>query len=109
MLSTTWPLCRRVLATQGNYECSPSAMLAVINDCCTVKRLPPGAAAAGAAGVVGEPGFGGGEGGGEAVQAGPGALPGGGAGGDTVFFMNGFHLHRNKSQVSPAFVVGYWP
>ncbi len=70
-------------------------MLAVINDCCAVKRMPPGAAA----GAAGEAGVGGGEGRGEAVQEGPGALPGSGGGGETVFLMNGFHLHRNKSQV----------
>lgn len=101
---------------QGNYECSPSSMIAVINECCAMKRaaaLERTDTRAGAAGAgAGATGGGGAGADADSALAQPvglggaagGAGGGGGAstGGGAVFIMNGFHLHRNKSQYGPA-------
>ncbi|GFR43398.1 hypothetical protein Agub_g4477, partial [Astrephomene gubernaculifera] len=98
-----------LLLLKGNYECSPSAMIAVINECCSVRN---GAPAAGAAALRSGQG-----GGSTAINAGSsgsrsGSIGGGGSSsspgssgeraGEMAFLMNGFHLHRNKSQYGPA-------
>ncbi|KAG2445343.1 hypothetical protein HYH02_008808 [Chlamydomonas schloesseri] len=117
-----------LLLLKGNYECSPSSMITVINECCAMKRAAAleradtrsataaaaaatGAGAGSGVGRTGGLGAGGGSdlaldmlaGSAAAGAAGAGGGGGGGAGGGgAVFIMNGFHLHRNKSQYGPA-------
>ncbi|KAG2501995.1 hypothetical protein HYH03_000491 [Edaphochlamys debaryana] len=79
-----------LLLLKGNYECSPSAMISAINEICSIRQLPlpsAGAAAAAAGGTGG---------------SGTGSPASGPAPTEAVFVMNGFHLHRNKSQYGPA-------
>ncbi|KXZ52040.1 hypothetical protein GPECTOR_10g1063 [Gonium pectorale] len=83
-----------LLLLKGNYECSPSAMITVINECCAVRKEASLAAGAGGAGAGGAAAGG--------YTSGAGAGDGAGGSGETVFIMNGFHLHRNKSQYGPA-------
>ncbi|GLI70323.1 hypothetical protein VaNZ11_015278, partial [Volvox africanus] len=96
-----------LLLLKGNYECSPSAMIAVINECCAVRRAAltaagPAAGSGGGAGFWGRAGSGADIASAAGSGSGSGATAAAGGSGGTVFIMNGFHLHRNKSQYGPA-------